>query len=591
MLAFPLPDWTSIKLATDNLRSPPDKQTTGVRDSTEQGERSTDGNVKSGARIEFAAVEDAFKFRYFAGRETFEDGRKVFEITGGGGGILDYDCDGWPDVFLAQGRDLSSIPSDVRHGDRICRNLRTAGLASHRFHDVSQLAGIYESAFGQGVAIGDVNVDGFDDIYVCNLGANQLWINQGDGAFRDGSRLMPLGDSSWTVSAAIADLNDDGLPERYDANYCTGGNVFSQRCEIGGRMRACGPLNFARAPGRLLTVTATGALIDVTADSLDPAVQTGYALGLAVFRTKGQPQNCIFIGNDQVANHWLSPVEDPSAPLGLRLVDQATLNGLAFDGAGYSQACMGIAVGDVDQDGSLDLLVSNYYDESNTFYQQLANGAFVDRSKPAGLYVPSLKVLGFGAQFIDAQSDGVDDLIVLNGHIDDMTHVGIPFRMKPQFFVGQGQTKFTELNSKSLGGFFDREASGRALSIIDFECDGRQDLIATDLSAPTNLIHNTTPSGRYLSLQLVGTQSHRDAIGSEVVVTVGEQTWTRQLVGGSGYMASNERLLHFGLGDVLMVDRLEITWPSGRVQSNQNLPTNSTWLAVENDSELFVRIH
>ena len=527
---------------------------------------------------------DGLNFTYYASRTSFEDGRRMFEITGGGVGILDYDRDGWPDVYLAQGSNWPPDDSDRSHSDRLKRNRSASETNNSVFEDVTQLAGVEEHAFGQGVAIGDVDSDGFDDVYVCNFGINQLWMNQGDGTFRDGSARIDSKSASWTVSAAIADLNGDGLVEIYDANYVEGEDVESRRCLYKGMPRACSPLNFRQSPGRLLKVDDKGVFHDIGSQVLAPSIKEGNALGVVVVRLKDHPFPSIFVANDQVANLMLTAEIDTNSPLGIRYEDNAILNGLAYDGEGKAQACMGVATGDVNQDGAIDLFVTNYYDETNTLYLQESSGVFRDSTRASGMVAPSLKMLGFGTQFLDAQSDGVADLIVLNGHIDDMSHAGIPFRMRAQYFAGDSSSRFLEKRSDAVGGFFEIERLGRALALIDFNRDGKQDFVATDLEKPASLVRNDSEAGNYLSISFVGIQSHRDAIGTEVVATVADKKWTKQLVGGCGYMVTNQRVIHFGLGSATKVDRIEIVWPSGVRQTYTDLQANSHWIAIENQS-------
>ncbi len=538
--------------------------------------------------VRFTELDGELDFTYYASRMSFEDGRRMFEMTGGGVGVLDYDRDGWPDLFLAQGSDWPSDGTDRSHSDRLKRNRGVKEAHQLIFEDVTIRAGIEENAFGQGVAIGDIDSDGFEDIYVCNFGINQLWINQGDGTFRDGSAMIASKSASWTVSAAIADLNGDGLAEIYDANYVEGEDVATRRCLIDGKPRACSPLNFRKAKGRLLAFDETGIYRDVSHQVLAPSIQEGNALGLAIFRLKDQRLPSIFVANDQVANLMLIAEPYASSPLGLRFSDNAILTGLAYDGDGKSQACMGIAMGDINRDGALDLLVTNYYDEANTLYLQQSSGIFRDATHASGLVGPSVKMLGFGTQFIDAQCDGIADLIVLNGHIDDMSHTGTPFRMRAQLFVRDGQGKFVESRSPENRAYFEQERLGRALALIDFDRDGRQDFVATDLERPASLVRNESESGNYVTVRFVGTISHRDAIGTEVVATVAGQQSIHQLVAGCGYMVSNEKVIHIGLGEATKVERLDILWPSGVQQTRTDVPANTQWLAIENQQIVII---
>lgn len=536
--------------------------------------------------VRFTELENALQFTYYASRTTFADGRRMFEFTGGGVGVLDYDRDGWPDLFLAQGSNWPS-GSDPMHSDRLKRNLGSGkSTEENLFQDVTEWAGVTDQAFSQGVSVGDIDSDGFDDIYVCNFGVNQLWLNQGDGSFRDGAISIESLPGQWTVSAAIVDLNNDGLAEIYDANYVEGNDVATRRCPIRNLPRACSPLNFPPAKGRLLAVDNQGKFRDVLSSLFPDSLQTGNALGLGIFRIQNQSLPSIFIANDQVANSMLVATPDEKSPLAIRFTDTALMSGLAYDGEGRAQACMGVATSDVNQDGTLDLLVTNYFDETNTLYLQESNGVFRDATRSSGLIAPSLKMLGFGAQFLDAQCDGAADLLVLNGHIDDMSHAGMPFRMRSQFFLGDGNARFVEQKADEVGTYFATERLGRALALIDFNRDGRQDFVATDLERPSSLVRNDSYPGNYLTVHLVGTKSHRDAVGTIVIASAGGTQWTQQLVGGNGYMVTNEKRIHFGLGAVQQVDRIELQWPSGKRETYVNLPANTNWLAIEDGSLL-----
>jgi len=258
---------------------------------------------------------------------------------------------------------------------------------------------------------------------------------------------------------------------------------------------------------------------------------------------------------------------------------------VAFDRDGRTQACMGIAAGDADGDGLLDLYVTNYYDESNTLYRQTSDATFEAASRSAGLHEPSLQWLGFGTQFLDANLDGWPDLVVANGHLDDFRHLDIPFRMPPQFYLNHGQGRFSEANPETVGHYFQRELLGRSVVNVDWNRDGRPDFVVSHLDAPVVLMTNVTRrAGNWLKVRLRAVGGDRDALGTSVTLRVGKRCWTQQLTAGDGFQASNERMLLFGLGDNAGIDRLTVRWTSGSEQEFANLPVNREVLIIESRS-------
>jgi hypothetical protein len=250
---------------------------------------------------------------------------------------------------------------------------------------------------------------------------------------------------------------------------------------------------------------------------------------------------------------------------------------------------MGVASGDFNRDGTLDLHVTNFHNEPVNLYTQTSSGHFSDQALKYGLVEASFAVLGFGTQAADFNNDGWLDLAVLNGHLYDARNEGIPFRMRPQLFLGR-LGGFTLHDHRSAGQYWGDKHLGRTLAMLDFNRDGRIDLAANHLDAPSALLQNESATQNWLQLELIGTTSERDAIGAEVRVAVGQQRWNGWQTGGDGYMCTNEPIVHFGLGGAEVIQRIEIRWPSGQSQVFESVRPNTRYLVIEGRQELFQRL-
>ena len=521
------------------------------------------------------ASQAGIDFRYFAGSDSFEDGRHMQQFTGGGVAVLDYDADGWPDIYLTQGCRWPPQPGQSEYLDRLYRN-RGDGT----FEDVTECSLLAEDRFSQGVAAGDFNNDGFADLYVANVGGNRLYLNQGDGTFRDETAAAGIAGQTWTTSCLLADLNGDGLPDVYDVNYVQGDNVYQRTCDENGRRRTCSPTIFEPQADRFYLNLGDGRFEEQTA-AAGLNASGGNGLGAVAADFDGSGRLSLFIANDQDANFFfVNQIPRPGgAP---RFAEQGVLSGLAYDAEGKAQACMGVAAGDVNDDGRLDLFVTNFYQESNTLYLQDASGLFADATAASGLRGPSYEMLGFGAQFIDGELDGYQDLVVANGHVDDFTHQQLPYHMPPQYFRGQGYGKFEERPAAELGEYFQGKYLGRGLARLDWNRDGREDFIVSHLDAAAALVTNTSAeTGHYLAVQLRGVKSSRDAIGAVVTLECAGRRRTQWLAAGDGYQASNQKQLVFGLGPERRAEKLQIRWPSGLTQEFADLAGDQALIFVE----------
>lgn len=542
----------------------------------------TESNSKSStATIRYRDVAEEFgiDFRYYNGFEPRRPGPYLFHSDGGGVAVLDYDLDQWPDLFFTQGCEFPELNPATQFIDRFYRNQRGESAV-----DVTELSRINETGFGQGVTVGDYNNDGFPDLLVANIGRNRLFENMGDGTFVDVTREAGLVEDKWTASCAIADVNSDGFPDIYLVNYVRGDDVHQRICpDSNGQARICPPIEFEGEADTLLLGTGDGRFVDAS-EASGIRQQTGKGLGIVIADFDKSGQLSFFIANDVTQNFYWKRRGD--SPDGLQFEELAVLSGIATDAQGMTSACMGVAVDDLNEDGLLDLFVTNFHEEPNCLYVQRSPGLFADEAARAALAQPSFPLLGFGTQFTDADLDGRPDLIVANGHLVDETSLGIPYRMQPQLYRQYAKGKFADLPSRSLGKYFEQPALGRGLATLDFDLNGREDFAVSDLKAPASLVLNETENaGRWLALQFVATTTARDAIGVTVEVTTSERTRVRQLTAGNGYQAANQSELIFGLGDAEKIDRLTVKWPSGLEQSWIDVPTDRRLTLIEGDDE------
>lgn len=507
------------------------------------------------------------------------DGMKIFQTVGGGVGVIDYDLDGWPDLYFPQAGPWPPRP------DRpyISRLFRNAG--DGRFLDVTAETGLGDAGYGLGVAVGDYNNDGWPDLYAASIGPNHLYRNNADGTFSDVTDDAGIFGDQWTSCGLIADLSGDGYPDLYDVNYCAGREVFEKTCNnsVIGAERTCMPTQFRAEPDRIYLGRGDGTFEDATERS--GLLETeGRGLGIVAFDPGGSGRPNLFVANDITANfYWVNVAPPGGEP---RFEEQGIASGLAFDFDGLAQACMGVAADDADGDGALDLFVTNFFNESNALYLQRSPDLFEDSARQAGLRQPSLKMLGFGTQFLDADLDSRPDLVVANGHIDDYTKLGRPFRMRPQIFRNLGG-RFEELPPERSGSYFQKERLGRGLARLDWNRDGREDFAVSHLFEPASLVTNeTSGTGRALSVRLSTGVGSRDAIGASVSVNAPDLDLTKQMTAGDGYQSSNQRHLVFGLGATAGPLEVRVRWPSGLHQVFTGVGAGQAVLAVEGRKRL-----
>ncbi len=518
-------------------------------------------------------------------RFVFDNGRTstclLPESLSGGVGLVDFDGDGWLDVYCVQGGSLmAGTPAGntpaVEPGDRLFRN-----QGDGTFRDVTRQSGIERLAwgrgYGQGITVGDYDNDGHPDLFITRLLRYDLFRNRGDGTFEDATERQGLaGARENPTSSAFADLDNDGDLDLYVCHYVRWNPDHPTICKNeSGECFYCDPAKYERAVDHVFR-NDRGRFVDVTesAGFTDP---DGHGLGVVAADVDDDNRIDLFVANDGTANYLFRNKG------GFHFEDDGLTAGVAGSAQGGYQAGMGVAAADLDGDGRLDLLVTNLYLEGTTLYHNLGQGMFADRSATSGILHSTRYLLGFGIGVIDATNDGRPDVVITNGNMNDFRPL-YPYAMPTRLYEGRAGGRLVDVSDQA-GPPWAVPRLGRGLATGDLDNDGRADLLVMGQNEPLAYFHNQTEApGHFVTFRLEGTDSNRDGVGARVVVSTAQGRQVSQRLGGGSYLSACDGRLMFGLGASTLIQSVEVRWPSGRLDRWTDLTADTGYLIREGDA-------
>lgn len=503
------------------------------------------------------------------------------ETMGSGVGWVDFDRDGWPDLVYVQDGPLppASIPNPPTH--KLYRNQRDGTFA-----DVTDAVGLNQSGYGVGVAVGDYDNDGYDDVLIVGLARIWLYHNVPGGPqgrrFEEVAEAAGLSTKHYATSAAWGDLDNDGDLDLYLCHYVEIDPAKPLVCHHDERdlPYQCSPTAFPLTTHRLYRNNGNGTFTDMTAGSGIAGAPKAPGLAVAIADLDGDGRQDIYVAND------LHPAYLFHNRGNFTFQDVAASSGCALGVGGSRMAGMGIEVGDLDGTGRPSLFVTNYQSSPNTVFFNRGNLRFHDGTNSSGLGPASLSKLGFGCALLDANLDGLPDLAVANGHVQRMARelFGVPYAQETQLFLNEGSAKYKEATAQA-GAAFRTPRVGRGLARADFNRDGAPDLALSGVGEPAVLFRHRGPgTNRWIEFDLIGngTTSNRNAIGAVVTVMAGGKTQTHFLVGGGSYLSAHDRRIIVGLGPTAeKVDMVTVRWPSGASQTFPGLTAGRIWRLTE----------
>ncbi|HWQ34641.1 MAG TPA: CRTAC1 family protein [Blastocatellia bacterium] len=512
---------------------------------------------------------------------TSPDKKYIVESMSGGVAFFDFDNDGKLDIYLVNSFTVEgALSGKPRPKAALYRN-----LGNGKFEDVAEQAGVADPGWTMGVAVGDYDNDGFDDLYVTCFGPNRLYHNLGNGKFEDVTKKAGVGDVRFSTGAAWGDYDRDGRLDLFVANYVDFN--LEQLPEFGkgklclyrGIPVQCGPRGLPGAGDALYHNNGDGTFTDVSKQAKvdDPNGYYGLGVMWTDFDDDGWPD--IIVANDATPNYAYRNNHDGTfTETGLAL-------GTAVNEDGIEQGSMGLSIADYDRDGRLDLIVTNFSDDYNTIYHKNADGTFTDVSRATRTADVSMPYVGWGTKFFDYDNDGWLDLLVVNGHVYPQIEGAYPggqYQQRMLFYRNLKNGTFAEVAAEVSASLMQRRTS-RGAAFGDYDDDGDVDVIVDNLDGPPVLLRNDggNRAGNWLAVKLTGTKSNRNAIGARVTVRSGGLTQVEELHGDESYLSHSDWRIHFGLGKATVADEITIRWPGGRVETMTKVAVNRVLQVVE----------
>jgi len=509
----------------------------------------------------------------------------IMESMCGGVAVIDYDNDGWPDIFLVNGSTLEDLKTGKSPASKLYHNNHDG-----TFTDVTEKAGLAHRGWCSGAAVGDYDNDGWEDLYITCLTGSFLYKNKGDGTFKDVTAQAGVGNPGrWGTSAAFGDYDRDGHLDLYVTNYVDldlnslpeFGSTPS--CKYRGIAVSCGPRGLAGSRDRLYHNNGDGTFTDVT-EAMNIDAGSYYGLGVIWADYDGDGWPDIYVANDS------SPSLLYHNNQGKSFTDVAITAGVAYSSDGREQAGMGVDFGDYDNDGLPDLVKTNFSDDANNLYHNNGDGTFDDHAGLAGFAEVSIPFLGFGVHFLDYDNDGWKDILVANGHVNpqvDEHAFGVSYAQRALLFHNLRNGRFGEIGLRAGPALRQRRVS-RGLAVADFNNDGAVGVLISNLDGSPALLRNVSkPRGHWLRLKLIGTRSNRDAYGARVEIVAAGSKQVDEVRANSSFLSASDSRLHFGLGAAARVDQVVVRWPSGLVERLASVPVDRETVINEGAGEAF----